>query len=246
MKLLLIILFISSSILFGQPKDTNFVLDLNFDGNEENISFKYDPDNMQFILSANKSTVNGKFSESYDADVKIIDINRNDGLREILVCGYGSSDQNDMYFFQYINGSLTECGHLPSNFGIEVTGNSEITENAWMGFWTAKLKYKFDTRKKTITKINEEFYEVAQECVTKTSFNLLKNKDDNSEISAVLKPGTKLFIIKADISPVCNYENGEPDNYTCDWYYFKTQDGKYGWCRLKLFQDNVDGLIWAG
>ena len=54
------------------------------------------------------------------------------------------------------------------------------------------------------------------------------------------------MIIKADLSPTCKYEDGTDDNFSCDWYLFKTEDGKQGWCRLKDFQENVDGLIWAG
>lgn len=233
-------------ISFSQTKDTVFKYDLNFDGKEESIKIAYNIDALQFTLHINNTEVSAKYMDSYDIGVEIIDINRNDNLREILVKGYGSSDQTDMYFYQFIDNKIVPCGHLPSNFGIEVSGNNEITEYAWMGFWTAKLKYDFDSRNKTITKVSEEFYEVNQDCVVKNPFKLLLKKEDNSEAVVTLTPKTKLTIVKADISPLCKYDNGDDDDFSCDWYLFKTADGTMGWCRLKDFQQNVDGLIWAG
>jgi len=246
LKVIISFIFLFSSVLFGQIKDTTLNIDLNFDREEENISCSYNESALEFTLKINNAVVNEKFMDSYDYAVEILDINRNDNLKEVLVKGYGNSDQSDMYFYQYIDGKIVPCGHLPSNFGIEVTGNGKITEHAWMGFWTAKLKYDFDSKKKTITKIEEEFYDVNQECEVKSPFKLLVKKDDNSEVAVTLSTKTKLTIVKADISPVCKYEDGTNDDFSCDWFYFKTADGKQGWCRLKDFQQNVDGLIWAG
>ena len=241
--LLLFVLTVSSH---SQIKDTTLNIDLNFDREDEKISCSYNEGTLEFTLKINNAKDNKKFMDSYDCAVEIIDINKNDNLKEVLVKGYGNSDQSDMYFYQYIDGKIVPCGHLPSNFGIEVTGNSKITEHAWMGFWTAKLNYDFDSKKKTITKIEEEFYDVNQECEVKSPFKLLVKRDDNSEVAVTLLPKTKLTIVKADISPVCKYEDGTDDDFSCDWFYFKTADGKQGWCRLKDFQQNVDGLIWAG
>lgn len=241
----LLLLFFAFN-LNSQVRDTAFALDINFDREEEKIICSYDERTYEFTLKINDQTVSQQFMDSYDYAVEVIDMNRNDNLKEVIVKGYGNSDQSDMYFFQFINGKIVPCGHLPSNFGIEVTGNSEITEHAWMGFWTAKIRYDFDTKNKTLTRINDKFYDVNQECEVKTPFRLLVKKDDNSETAVTLAPKTKLTIIKADITPVCKYEDGTDDDFSCDWFLFKTSDGKQGWCRLKDFQQNVDGLIWAG
>ncbi|MBN8585368.1 MAG: hypothetical protein J0M37_09745 [Ignavibacteria bacterium] len=241
----LLLLFFAFN-LNSQVRDTAFTLDINFDREDEKIICSYDERTHEFTLKINDQTISHQFMDSYDYAVEVIDMNRNDNLKEVIVKGYGNSDQSDMYFFQFINGKIVPCGHLPSNFGIEVTGNSEITEHAWMGFWTAKIRYDFDTKNKTLTRINDEFYDVNQECEVKTPFRLLVKRDDNSETAVTLAPKTKLTIIKADITPVCKYEDGTDDDFSCDWFLFKTSDGKQGWCRLKDFQQNVDGLIWAG
>ena len=163
----LLLLFFASN-LNSQVRDTAFTLDINFDREEEKIICSYDERTHEFTLKINDQTISQQFMDSYDYAVEIIDMNRNDNLKEVIVKGYGNSDQSDMYFFQFINGKIVPCGHLPSNFGIEVTSNSEITEHAWMGFWTAKIRYDFDTKNKTLTRINDEFYDVNQECEVKT------------------------------------------------------------------------------
>ncbi len=245
-QILTTLLLILTFSVNAQIRDTVFSVDLNFDRNEDKISCTYNENTLEFTLKINNAAVTEKFIDSYDCAVEVIDINRNDNLKEIVVKGYGNSDQADMYFYQYINDKIVPAGHLPSNFGIEVTGNGKITEYAWMGFWTAKIRYDFDTKNKTLTKIDEEFYEVNQECEVTAPFKLLVKRDDNSETAVTLSPKTKLTIIKADISPLCKYEDGSDDDFSCDWFFFKTSDGKQGWCRLKDFQQNVDGLIWAG
>ncbi|MBL8016058.1 MAG: hypothetical protein JNK43_02215 [Ignavibacteria bacterium] len=247
MKKLFILLLLGFTFsAFSQGIDTTIRYDLNFDREEESIRVKYNESAQEFTLKINNDEFTGKYSDAYDVGVEIIDINRNDNLREVLVKGYGPSDQSDMYFFQYVNGKITQCGRLPSNFGIEVTGNGKLTEYAWMGFWTAKIRYEFDSKNKSITKIEDEFYDVNQECEVRTSFDLLMDKNDNSEVTVKLKPGTKLTLVKADISQNCPNPEDIYTEFYCDWFLIKTSDGKQGWCRLKNFHEKVDGLVWAG
>jgi hypothetical protein len=245
-KLFAFLLFALTISTFSDNRDTTFKYDLNFDRNEETINCSYNEASQGFTLQIGNAKLTGTFIDSYDMGIEIIDINKNDNLREVLIKGYGSSDQNDMYFYQYIDGKIVECGHLPSNFGVESTGSSQLTETGWMGFWDIKIKYDFDTRKKTLTKIEEEFYMVNRECEVKNPFRLLTGRDDNPSIAVSLVPKTKLTIIKADITPVCPEVNGYSDDMMCDWFLIKTSDGKQGWCRLKDFYENVDGLVWAG
>ena len=145
--MLLLVLTFSAS---AQTKDTVFSVDLNYDRTEDKISCSYNENNLEFTLKINNASVTERFMDSYDYSVEVVDINRNDNLKEVIVKGYGNSDQSDMYFYQFIDGKIVPVGHLPSNFGIEVTGNSEITEYAWMGFWTAKIRYDFDSNRKSV------------------------------------------------------------------------------------------------
>jgi hypothetical protein len=175
-----------------------------------------------------------------------VDINRNDGFKEVVVRGYGSSDQTDCYFYQYDGEKIIPCGHLPSNLGIETNGNSQVTELGWMGFYSIRFKYDFDSRKKTLDFVKEEFYEVNQPAEVKTPFSLNKDRNPGSVSAGTLSMGEKINIVKTDIEPSCT----EGENYlydmNCDWFFIKSASGIEGWIRGKDFFEKVDGLIWAG
>lgn len=246
MKIILLFLFVISSVAFSATADTTVKIDLNFDGKEETVKLLHKGEDQEFTLRINNAEYKGQFEYAYGADIEILDINRNDGLREVMVKGYGPSDQNDMHFFQFIDGKIIAAGRLPSNFGIEAKGNGGLTEYGWMGFWTIKLKYDFDSKAKTITLVPEEFYDVMQECEVKESFKLLTRREDDAPVVIEVKPKAKLTIIKADITPKCKTADGYDDDFFCDWYLIRTADGKEGWARLRDFYEKVDGLVWAG
>lgn len=240
------LLFVSFTVFSQTRKDTTVKVDLNFDRTEETVNCVFDEAALSFRLTVNKAEITGQFVDAYSMEIEIIDINRNDNLREILVKGYGNSDQIDMYFFEYIDGKIVDVGHLPSNFGVSVTGNSELTEHVWMGFWEMKFRHDFNPKTKKITAIEDEFYEVNKECEARNPFKLLTKNVDGSPVAVEIKPKSKLTIVKADITPRCKSADGYDDDFFCDWYYFRTSDGQEGWCRLWDFYENVDGLVWAG
>lgn len=243
-KIVLVLLFVF--MLKIHAGDTTLVMDINYDRAEENINFTVN-ENGLFTLKINKKLIEGQFVEGYDAFIEIIDIDRNDNLREIVVMGLGSSDYMECFFYQFINGEIVQCGYLPGNFGIKTKGNKIIEEHIWMGFYSIDFKYKFDTKNKTLTYIEEDSYDIEVPAEVTNHFKILKFRYDNSAIVQTLKPKTKITIVKADITPKCSDEQIDykyDDN--CDWFLIKTEDGIKGWCRLKDFRDNVDGLIWAG
>lgn len=247
MKLLLsFLIFVLSLNVFSSTSDSTLKADLNFDGQKETIKLIHTGEAEQFTLRINDAEIKGKFDYAYGSGLQMIDMNKNDNLRELIVVGYGNSDQNDIFFYQFVDGKIIEVAHLPSNFGVETSGDNTLIENGWMGFWSIKLKYDFDSKKKTLTLVNEEFYDVNQECEVKNPFKLLSKREDDAPVAVQLMPGTKLAVVKADITPKCKTTDGYDDDFFCDWYLIRTADGKEGWVRLKDFQENVDGLVWAG
>ncbi|MCI0717234.1 MAG: SH3 domain-containing protein [Chlorobi bacterium] len=85
-----------------------------------------------------------------------------------------------------------------------------------------------------------------QNAEVKEPFKLLASNNDNAEVTAVLKAGTKITLVKADITPAGEINRGYIEDMMCDWFLIKTSNGVKGWCRLKDFHEKVDGLIWAG
>ncbi len=244
LKAILFLLFILS--LKIHARDTTVVMDINFDRAEENIKFTSN-ENGQFTLRINEKLINGQFVEGYDAFIEIIDMDRNDNLREILVMGYGSSDYLECFFYQFVNGEIIPCGYLPGNWGVKTNDNKILKENIWMGFYSIEFAYKFDTENKSLTYIKDDLYDIDVKAEVAVPFKILKSRYDNSAVVETLKPKTKIMLVKVDINPKCSEEQMDykfDDN--CDWFLIKTEDGIRGWCRLKDFRDNVDGLIWAG
>jgi hypothetical protein len=116
-----------------------------------------------------------------------------------------------------------------------------------MGFYSIEFKHKFDTENKTLSYIKEDIYDIDVPAEVTIPFKILKFRYDESTVIQTLKPKTKITLVKVDITPKCSDEYIDykyDDN--CDWFLIKTEDGIQGWCRLKDFRDNVDGLIWAG
>ncbi len=240
----LLLLLFAAKIFAG---DTTVVLDINFDGSDDVIKLKFAGENRPCVLTINGRQQKVEFVYAYDALIRIIDINRNDNRREVVVYGLGNSDQLECFFYQLNDdGQIIPCGHLAGNVGFDTKGNGTLTEKAWMGFWEAKFEYDFDTKAKTLTFVEKEFYDVNQNAEVKSPFKLLVSNKDNSEVAATLKPGTKITLVKADISPTCETNAGYIEDMMCDWFYIKTSDGIVGWCRLRDFNEKVDGLIWAG
>lgn len=245
-KLIFTALLFLSACVYSNSADSTLNIDLNFDSRDETVKLKYIPDNLDFSLTINNQSVTGVFMDAYAAEIEILDIDKNDGLREIVVKGYGSSDQTECFFYQFRNGKIAKCGYLPSNLGIKADGSKILKETNWMGFYSLEIKYEFDSRAGTLTPVTEELYEVNIPAEVKEEIVLLKYRNDDSERSAVLKPGTKITLLKTDITPACEYGTDARFDMMCDWFLIKTYDGREGWIRLNMFNEKIEGLIWAG
>jgi len=247
MKIKIILFLLFSLSLKADAADTTIVTDLNYDRNNETVKFTSNDEEGTFVLKINGKQIIGRFMEGFDARIEVIDMDRNDNLKEIVAKGFGSSDYLECFFYQFVDGDIVRCGYLPGNFGIKTGGNKILEEHIWMGFYSLDFRYRFDTENKTLTYIHEYVYDIDVPAKVIKSFSVLKYRYDNSEVVKTLMPKTKITLIKVDLTPRCNEEISDYrfDDY-CDWFLVKTDDGVQGWCRLKDFMDNVEGLIWAG
>jgi hypothetical protein len=237
-KIILFLLFVLSIKVYAA--DTTIVTDVNYDANNEKIHFTSNEDG-SFTLEINNKNINGQFMEGYDARIEIIDMDRNDNLKEIAAGGYGSSDYMEWFFYQFVDDKIVPCGYLPGNFGFKTNGRKILEEHVWMGFYSLDFQYRFDSENKTLTYIHEYVYDIDVPAEVIKPFSVLKYRYDNSEVVKTLRPMTKITLIKVDLTPKCNEEISDyrfDDN--CDWFLIKTEEGIQGWCRLKDFMDNVE------
>lgn len=245
-------MFVSQNIFAG-TKDTTLTGDLNRDNLADVIKVSFvTNDGMysylegDFTIDINGTKYKDKCSEAEIFDVKIVDIDKDDMNPAVLVSCYGTGDVGEYFFYRYWNNTIVSLGSIKLWGSVEVPGNGKILTNDFMGFWTLHGEYIVDKNTSKLVQVKKDTYEVNVEGTVKTSFKILKSRDDKSDVVENVKPRTKVTLLRCDVSPLCKNEAGYDDEYECDWYLFKTESGKEGWARLKDFRENIDDLPWAG
>lgn len=239
---------------FAGTKDTTLSGDLNHDNILDKVTVSFaTTDGMYSYLSGDFSVdINGsvykdKCAEAEVFDAKIVSIEPDDMLPVVMVSCYAVGDIGEFFFYKYKNKEVVPLGSIKVWGTIEVPGNGKILFNDFMGFWNLQGEYIIDKESGKLVRVEKDTYDVPDiEATVKTSFSILKSRDDKSDVVMKLKPQTRFSVLKCDITPVCKNEAGYDDEYECDWYLLRTSEGKEGWVRLKDFRENVYDLPWAG
>jgi hypothetical protein len=239
---------------FAGTKDTTFSGDLNHDNILDIVTVSFVTNDGlysylagDFSVEINGAVYKDKCAEAEVFDVKRVSIEPDDMLPVVMVSCYAVGDIGEFFFYRYKNKEVFPLGSIKLWGSVEVPGNGKILTNDFMGFWTLHGEYTVDKESGKLLPVKKDTYDIADvEGTVKTSFRILKSRDDKSDAVETVKPGTKFSLLKCDITPVCKNEAGYDDEYECDWYLLKTSDGKEGWVRLKDFRDNVRDLPWAG
>lgn len=240
-----------SGSLFAGTKDTVLTGDLNHDNILDKVKVSFvTNDGMysylagDFTVDINGSTYKDKCEEAEVFEAKIVNIDAN--TPALMVSCFGTGDVGEYFFYRFKNNEVVSLGSIKLWGSAEVPGDGKILTNDFMGFWTLQGEYILDNSTGKVTMVKKDLYDVNVDGTVKTSFKILKSRDDNSSVVENLKPGTKFTLLKCDISPKCKTEGGYDDEYECDWYLLKTKSGSEGWVRLKDFRENVEDLPWAG
>lgn len=253
-----VFLLITSNVLFGYNfPDTTIKVDLNGDNKIDNIS-------INFILE------NGYYSELYTLYVndliyidtvynasefhaEIVDLDKSDEFKEIALFSWAES-AHYCQIIRYDDKSLIDLGKMWSTGEYGFSGNGNVVASHWMGFWSADVNYVIDEALQKLKAVYKDEYNLdddwfkSLEIITLEKIILLKSKDMNSNTSIEIAPGTRIYILKADIRNKAFNENNNTEYYTDDyyWYYIKTDNGDSGWIMLKDFRNKVEGIPWAG
>ena len=238
---LLFFIFISAEFLYSKT-DTTFTNDLNVDGTPDKISLNSNQDDGTYTLKVN----NEKFiyfpETLEDIYAGVVRLNYK---KYLVVCNnayYGY----ETVIFEY-GTKLDSIGMFWSMDFPEFEERGVIKVSNWMGFWSAAYEYHIENNK--LIPVYEKEYAIPEsvnENVMKTTetISLKESKQEKSKTAYEIKKGTRIYILKADISNKCKTDDTYED--ACNWYYFKSSDGKAGWIMLKDFQDKVEGIPWAG
>lgn len=260
MKITLLICLIFAcftSVLYaseGQAQDTTIITDLNSDGVNETITVSFPGKNDtwgfvydgNYIMKVGSQVIDARPDEMMGGEITIIDVDKSDNFRELLITSYGASDFHTFHIYRY-DGTMRQIGTIVGAANLRSEGNGGVLADKWMGFWTKTETYNYDPGTGTFAFTDREFYDVNQAATVKKSFKVLKTRLDDGEEAGWFRPDAKITVVKADLTPNCNTNDGyNGDDFFCDWYLIRGSDGMEGWIRIKDLQDNVEGLIWAG
>ncbi len=235
-----------SSALNVSGKDTTFKASLETGKSAETISCSFNDSTLAFTLKIGNASVSGVFTDAFDIELRVLEIDKDDNYKQLVVMGLGPDDDNNCFFYEFAEGKIIACGHIEYTTGLKADGDKILKSDSWMGFWTLTKDYYFDANSRTLVNKPKDYYTLDVNAKVTKQIKLLENRSDNSSVSGTLKPGAKIRLIKADISPTCKDSDGNDESYLCHWYYIKAGDGTEGWCRLRNIQENVEGLPWAG
>jgi hypothetical protein len=243
-RLSILILFIFLIPNFFNPRLTSAFeilktakVDLNGDGNAEEISISAIPDSYGgFVLNVNELSTEGKLSDDING-FAIVDVDTSDEYKEIAVHSPGPSDDDDYLVFWYDGKSIKKMGRLwrwP-----RFLGNGIVMVKDWIdSFWWKTDKYLLNKEKRTLQLVPQGLYYVGIETSVIKSFPIYRAKGDSTIITN-LKPQSKVMVVLYD--PPSQYCEGKPPDDEClsDWYVIKSEEGIIGWARFASFWNKL-------
>lgn len=217
--------------------------DLDGDGTPETVKLtttRGANDEQSFTLTVNVATVTRKLELEADVEMKIIDVDRSDKFKEVLIQGVGASDYSYTFVYHYDGKALIEILKAEGQGGVEFSGNGIALQSDWMGFWTRKRKHQLDNTTQRFREVPQEIYYVGIEGKVKETFPVYERRGATTVV-ANTRAGSTMLVVACDPSPHCTGDT----NDACHWYLIKTETGLLGWVRLETLRDKAE-LPWAG
>lgn len=256
--LLLLILCVFSLPVFAQDAEPpklakSLQADLNGDGRPETIRIQARGEEansentpVSFTLTVGGLSVSGKFETYIEKCLgfRLVRLDKDKPLRQILVVGFGVSDTFQSFLFEYNGKTLRQIGAFAESEP-EITGNGVVYTGFWMGFWKRTEKYARDPRTGVLTATPQPAYAVGVKAKVKTPFALRFDHSATAPLVANAAPDTEIELLLCWNSP------GMARDLSLEymdrgWYLIRTAKGLVGWARLGTFREKVVSLPWAG
>ena len=204
----------------------------------------------------------------YCCNIEIIDINKTDNSKEILISGPGEEDESCYRVYNYSNGPKLLCkADYCGSF--EPDGKGNIYAGHWMGFCTISDKYVLSDNGEKMNMVNMDYYpvkidyynvnsatgdyETSNYAKVASSFELLSERNKESKVVAKTKPGDKIYVTGLDTKIIKTTEK-DSDNEDVEtqwiWIQMKTEDGVTGWILMKEWDQEfwsklISGVMFA-
>ncbi|WP_054869955.1 YARHG domain-containing protein [Caloranaerobacter sp. TR13] len=196
-------------------------VDINGDGKTERILFKLENMN-SYKLYINDLVIEGElvYSSKYFA---IVDIDKNDNFKEIIISDYGPSDDYISYFYYFDGEDIIKMGNTEGLFeyGIKIDGTGKFsvrTRGKILQTWFFD-KYYTLTKEHKLVEIPQDIYITNYDVFVKKPIKLLRNRN-NSDDYFVLHEGQKATIVGTDDK---------------EWCLIETATGERGWFAVDNF-----------
>ncbi len=278
-KLLLILVFLTAANLFAADGDTTFTAVLNEGSSPQKVSVMlkeyshketlkgktYSVEGNIFTISIDGSSVSDTLPYSDSFGAELIDIDKNDKTKEILIYSGGSPDYN-YWVYKYDKGIvlLLEAEYydefIPDGSGL-------INAKKWAGFCMLKDVYKYSKDRKKLEAEPVDFYTVkytfdedetekdyivtaeksfklyakrnpACTVVTDSKGVMKVNGYDAKDVSVDVKMGDKLIISGYDSKYMTIKSPDGESEYYWVWIQMKTTSGKTGWILMNAYDSD--------
>jgi len=273
-KIILLFLLAFSFPVFSYSSvyDTTFTAYLTDGAKLNNISLKIVETNYEEVRKGKKHTVtNHHFVLDIDGKsvidtlpyydfvgIELIDLNKNDKSKELLISSGGSPDYT-YWVIKFFNEPKV-IYKAESYFDFNSDGKGNATATFWPGWCRLTDKFVLSNDGTKLEKVLVDYYPVKKyEDETPSDytanvvkpFKLLSERNENSKVVVEIKVGQKITIIGYDTKYIVNGNAEEEyENQWC-WILMKTSDNKQGWILMKAFDQNfwnslLEGVYFAG
>jgi len=268
---------------FASPTDTTFKAVLNEGENPVNISvaLKQFPATLYnngkpfettisiFTLTVDGKSVNDTLPYEDSFGVEIVDINKIDKSKEILISSGGSPEYN-FWVYKY---SKDLIQLLKSDYLQEFTpdGSGTVIGVRWVGFCILKDKFMLSKDGNKLEKVPIDFYPIKYtfdddgvekdyKVTAVKSFNIYKDRNsnckvtsnkvkndikytvtgyDNNSVVTEIKKGDKIILTGYD-TKYTTVKNSENEETWWVWIQVKSSSGKTGW----IYMNAYDQYYW--
>ncbi|WP_052045086.1 YARHG domain-containing protein [Caloranaerobacter azorensis] len=203
------------------PCNKEINIDINGDGKTERILFELE--NMSnYKLHINNLVIEGELG-NYSNNFAIVDIDKNDNFKEIIISDYGPSNDYVSYFYCYDGQNIIKMGQTEGLFeyGIKIDGMGKLsarTRSKILQTWFFDKYYTLSKEHKLI-EVPQDIYITNYDVFIKRPIKLLKNRG-NSDDYFILNEGRKVTIVGTDDK---------------EWCLVETKTGERGWFAVDEF-----------
>ncbi len=196
-------------------RDEDVLCDLDGDGKQDTIRYTFSQ--RKYELTINGSTYHGR-AECLVDSFAIVDIDINDGIKEVVVSALGPSDDPSSDFFIYRNDAVEIIGQTYSlyNDGIGFDGHRNlrvISRGSILETWFFEKLYILDEDHHLKT-IEDNIYSAHHSLFLKQALTVYRDRDTESP-TTILKPLQVVEIIATDDKRWCKIRTAN----VAGWFY---------------------------